>query len=590
MTSLSDTGVVGRGLPYDGGRYGKLERVTVAWRGAKLPVREGYSVIQRPSSGGIETTDVLVVGFGAAGTSAAITARELGSGVIALDRANGGGATAISGGIIYAGAGTGIQKQAGVDDTAEQMLDYLRLEVGDAVAPETLERFVNTSPEMIEWLQGHGVPFDSTLCPYKTSYPNNRYYLYYSGSENAGAFRAHTPPVQRGHRAKGRGASGKKIYAPMAHSALALGVDFRPHTTVTRLLQDPSTGRVIGVEAKTMDRAPERIRRIYAALNAASSKPGIYYPPLRKAADRLIARLEQRYAQPVQFLARRAVIVCAGGFIANREWLQRYAPEFGDGMPLGTTGDDGSGIALAQEVGAVTDRMDNVSAWRFITPPSAFNSAILVDQQGQRIIDETCYGAAVGGALVKNHGGKGWVLCDATLMAQAKRQLLTQTLWFQQAQAAVLLLTGRVRRQSLREVAQAAGVDADGLLATVEAHNRAIDTGTTDPAGKPPEFCQRIDRGPYTLMDVSVRPNPLYPTPMLTLGGIRVAEDTGAVLDAAGNPIPGLYSAGRTAIGICSESYVSGLSLADCVFAGRRAGASAANHQAHTVAAQQHLT
>ena len=59
---------------------------------------------------------------------------------------------------------------------------------------------------------------------------------------------------------------------------------------------------------------------------------------------------------------------------------------------------------------------------------------------------------------------------------------------------------------------------------------------------------------------------------------MRVAEDTGAVVDADGTPIPGLYSAGRTAIGIASRSYVSGLSIADCVFAGRRAGAGAAGN------------
>jgi 3-oxo-5alpha-steroid 4-dehydrogenase len=77
-------------------------------------------------------------------------------------------------------------------------------------------------------------------------------------------------------------------------------------------------------------------------------------------------------------------------------------------------------------------------------------------------------------------------------------------------------------------------------------------------------------------LDISVRPNVLLPTPMLTLGGVRIDEDTGAVLDADSTPIPGLYSAGRTAIGVASRSYVSGLSIADCVFAGRRAGAAAA--------------
>lgn len=519
-----------------------------------------------------ETTDVVVIGFGAAGTTAAITARELGADVVAVDRANGGGSTAISGGIFYAGAGTTIQQQAGVEDSVEQMLAYLHLEVGHVVSPATLDRFVRSSPETVQWLQRQGVPFDSSLCPYKTSFPNNRYYLYFSGNENAGAFRSHTPPVPRGHRIKGKGTSGKKLYAPLARSAQALGVRFRPHTTVTKLLQD-SSGRVTGVQARTMNFAPRRIRRLYATLSAASSKPGVYYPPLRRVMEGRLKALERRYGQPLRIVARRGVIVCAGGFYANAEWRQRYAPEFGGGLPLGTSGDDGSGIALAESVGAVTARMDDVSVWRFITPPSAFISSIVVDGKGQRIIDESRYGAALGHAMVKEHGGTGWMLADAALMSEAKRQLLSQTLWFQRAQAAALMFYGAARGRSLPEVARAAGIDPEGLQATVTAHNEAIDAGEADPVGKPAEFRRRIERAPFTLMNISVRPNLLYPTPMLTLGGVQVDEDTGAVLTADGTPVPGLYSAGRTAVGICSGSYVSGLSIADCVFAGRRAGA-----------------
>ena len=522
-----------------------------------------------------ESADVVVIGFGAAGLCAAIAAREQGAEVVALDRANGGGSTALSGGIIYAGGGTAVQKQAGVSDSFEQMLTYLRLEVGDAVSPQTLESFVHGSPEMIDWLNNYGVPFDSTVCPYKTSFPNNRYYLYHSGSENAGAFRCHTPPVQRGHRVKGKGTSGKELYAPLAKSALALGVRFRPHTTVTKLVQD-SSGRVTGVEAMTMNYAPPRIRRLYAGLAELSAKPGIYYPPLRRAMERRLRKLEQRYARPVRIDARRAVIICAGGFIANTEWVRRFAPQYLSGLQLGTSGDDGSGIALAQSVGAVTDRMDNISAWRFITPPSAFISAIIVDQRGQRIIDESRYGAAVGQAMVRNHDGKGWLLADAALMREARRQLVKQTLWFQRAQSAAQMSADAVKAPSLVEVAQAAGIDPDGLLATVEAHNNAVDSGAADPAGKPKEFVRRITQAPYTLLNISVRPSVINPTPMLTLGGIRVDEGTGAVVNESGAPIPGLFSAGRTATGICSNSYVSGLSLADCVFSGRRAGTHAA--------------
>ena len=59
------------------------------------------------------------------------------------------------------------------------------------------------------------------------------------------------------------------------------------------------------------------------------------------------------------------------------------------------------------------------------------------------------------------------------------------------------------------------------------------------------------------------------------LAGLKVDESNGAVLDAQGQPIAGLFSAGRTAIGVASHLYISGLSLADCVFSGRRAGLAA---------------
>ncbi|QLL07659.1 FAD-binding protein [Mycobacterium vicinigordonae] len=522
-----------------------------------------------------ESADVVVVGFGAAGTCSAIAAREAGADVLALDRANGGGSTAISGGIIYAGGGTWVQQQAGVNDNYAQMLDYLRLEVGDAVSSQTLESFVAGSPEMIRWLSDRGVPFDSTLCPYKTSYPNNHYYLYHSGSENAGAFRSQTPPVQRGHRVKGNGTSGKKMHAPLAKTALALGVRFHPHTKVTGLLRN-SSGRVVGVAATTMRDAPPHVQRLYSRLAAVSTKPGIYYPPLRNLMERRLRRLERRYARLVRIEARSGVILCAGGYIGNSEWIQRFAPQYTGGLQLGTSGDDGSGIALAQSAGAVTERMDNVSAWRFITPPSAFISAIIVDEHGERVIDESRYGAAVGHAMVRHHEGKGWILVDAALLKEARRQMITQPLWFQRAQSAALMLLDSTKGASLREVAERAGVDADGLVATVAAHNTAIDTGAADPVGKPADFLRRISEPPYTLLNISIRPNLLNPTPMLTLGGIRVDEGTGAVLDESGAAIPGLFSAGRTATGICSNSYVSGLSLADCVFAGRRAGKHAA--------------
>jgi 3-oxo-5alpha-steroid 4-dehydrogenase len=519
---------------------------------------------------GPQFADVVVVGYGAAGVCAALEACSRGADVVVIDRFNGGGATQVSGGIIYAGGGTWVQRQAGVDDNAEAMFAYLQAEIGDAVRPETLWRFVDSSPEMIDWLTGHGVPFEASVCPYKTSYPNNNYYLYFSGSENSGCFRAITPPVQRGHRAKGAGASGKKIYQPLAAAAARLGVRTQFHTRATSLLTDPG-GRVVGVRASTLADAPAWVQRRYRAYASLAVKPGIYYPPLRAAMETRLNHLERRYARSVEIYTRKAVILCAGGYIANRELIATHAPAYRNGLQLGTTADDGSGMQLGTAVGAAVDRLDNVSAWRFITPPSAFLGALVVNASGQRIIDETRYGAAIGHAMIQAHNGRGWILADHLLLKQARSELAQQAIWFQRLQMEAMLRTDRIQADTLEEVAAKAGIDPAGLRQTVIAHNSAAAAGLPDPMGKPAEFVRPIGQGPFSLIAISVKRSLINPCPMFTLGGLIVDELTGAVKTPSGQPIPGLYAAGRTAVGICANSYVSGLSLADCVFSGRRA-------------------
>jgi len=88
-----------------------------------------------------DAADVVVVGYGGAGVVAALAARESGAEVLALDRYLGGGATTLSGGIVYAGGGTWVQREAGIDDDVDNMLAYLEAEVGDAVSASTLRRF-----------------------------------------------------------------------------------------------------------------------------------------------------------------------------------------------------------------------------------------------------------------------------------------------------------------------------------------------------------------------------------------------------------------------------------------------------------------
>ncbi len=195
--------------------------------------------------------DVVVVGFGAAGACAALEAAEAGADVIVLDRFHGGGATALSGGVVYAGGGTRQQRDADVQDSPEAMFRYLSLEVGDAVSPATLREFCEGSPAMLAWLERNGVPFEGSLCPDKTSYPTNRHYLYYSGSELSG--RAAAAPAPRGHRTHGRGTSGGLFFERLAEAVRGSGARAAPQTSARQLIMD-GEGRVVGVECRTLAR------------------------------------------------------------------------------------------------------------------------------------------------------------------------------------------------------------------------------------------------------------------------------------------------------------------------------------------------
>jgi 3-oxo-5alpha-steroid 4-dehydrogenase len=535
--------------------------------------------------------DVVVVGFGAAGACAALEAsaafeasaaieESAASGrVLVLDRFDGGGATALSGGVVYAGGGTPQQRAAGVSDSAEAMFRYLRTEAGDIVPAGTLREFCDGSTAMLAWLEGHGVPFDGSLCPDKTSYPTNRHYLYYSGSELSA--RNIARPAPRGHRALGRGTSGGLLFARLAAAVRRAGVEVVPQTTAVRLIT--ADGRVTGVECRSLRGAPVWARAAHRLAHRAALKPYLYVPKLGRVMHRPADWLERRYERTLLVGAGSGVVIAAGGFGANRPMLRAHAPAARGGLPLATPGDDGSGIRLGTEAGGATARLDRVSVWRFLTPPPVLVRGVLVGPEGKRICDESRYGAAIGEAIVRE-GGRAWLLVDRAILTEARRQVRGSTLWFQRLQAWYLLFLAPVTAAKLAVVATRAGVDPDGLTATVAAYNEAASNARltdvrADPMGKPSDLLVALDQPPYSLIDFSIRPRMLDPAPVLTLGGLVVAPETGAVLRADGTPVPGLYAAGRSAVGLCSRSYVSGLSIADCVFSGRRAGRHAAGLQ-----------
>lgn len=522
--------------------------------------------------------DVIVVGFGMAGACAAIAAAEQGARVLVVDRVFGGGASALSGGVVYAGGGTPYQKAAGYDETPDNMFDYLRQEVNGVVDDETLRRFCDTSVERLAWLERHGARFAASLCDYKTSYPTDRHYLYFSGNEKAYPYHLHATPAPRGHRQVAKGlSSGKMLWTAMHDAALGLGVTFKPLTRVDDLVM--ADGRVGGIRCRTWVDDGNRTIARYRGTASLGAKLTNWVPVLGHRLNRRADRLWNQVAQERTFTAPN-VILSGGGFIFNREMVRRYAPDYAKVLPLGTKGDDGTAIELGMSAGGATDRLDRVTAWRQLSPPSAFLGGVSVGMNGGRIADEGLYMATFSEIMVRRFDGKGFLILDSAIWKRARSQFRSQAAAFQKPTMVWQFAIGHRKAATLRGLAAKLGIPEARLLATVEAHNDAIAAGAEDPAHKVADLCTPIARGPFYAIDLSIRRSSIDPVPGLTLGGLKVDGGSGLVLTAGGEAIPGLYAAGRTAVGICSNSYVSGLALADCVFAGKRAGEHAAARRA----------
>jgi 3-oxo-5alpha-steroid 4-dehydrogenase len=536
-----------------------------------------------------ETADLVVVGLGGAGVAAALEALERGLSVTAVDRYACGGSTAANGGVFYAGGGTVIQRQEDEEDSPEEMLNYLRMEAGRVVSEATLRRFVEESPATIDWIIAHGGRMAGGVWREKCSYPPLDRFLYHPDNSLVASYRAHAKPAARGHRASGRDGKkawglGKFITEPLTEAALRLGLNYHRFAEARQLVQDAS-GRVIGVRVLAMaegSAAARRFARHIARANAllAALPPSIPLASLTIALGnhylRKAARIEAEARTSRLIRAREGVLLSAGGFIMNPAMVERYAPAYVGGMPNGTLGDQGSGILLGMSAGGATALMDKVSAWRFINPPRAWAQAMVVNRAGERFVDETVYGATLGEHIVDRQGGVAWLIYDRPLRKAAFAQARDPRLVPFQRQVTLLNLTLNARRAAtLAELAVKIGVDAGGLARTVAAYNAAARRAAPDAFGKEPADMRPIERGPFYAMDISIDSR-FLPLPVITFGGLRVAEESGLVLDASGRPIAGLYAAGRTAVGIASQTYVSGLSFADCVFSGRRAARHAA--------------
>ncbi len=253
--------------------------------------------------------------------------------------------------------------------------------------------------------------------------------------------------------------------------------------------------------------------------------------------------------------ARRGVVLTAGGFIFNRELVAEHCPAaLRCNMPIGTPFDDGRGIGMGTGAGAAVEGLDRVEVGIPFTPPRSLVRGIVVNAQGRRFLNEDTYAGRLGQEfLLRQDGQVYFVHDDSTFAVNIAGYKPT---WVAETAA---------------ELEQAIGLPAGSLQATLDRYNEAAERGEDPEFHKASEWVSPLVP-PYGVVDLRVETSFYAP---FTLGGLVTDADS-RVLDDAGAPVGGLFAAGRTTAGIAAGGYVSGISLGDGTFFGRRAGASAA--------------
>ncbi|MCP3987257.1 MAG: FAD-dependent oxidoreductase [bacterium] len=460
-----------------------------------------------------DEADVIVVGLGAAGACAALEARSAGADTLALERASGGGGTsALSTGQIYLGGGTPIQQKCGFEDSPDEMYRYLMASCGPGVDEPKIRLFCDHSVEHFSWLVAQGIPFKESYYG-DGSYTPTDDCLSYSGSELAHPYLDIARPAPRGHTVQQESIeSGGMLMRRLLQKVENSGTRILLDTLCETLVLDEDR-RVVGV----------------------------------------VARIA---GSPRYYRARRGVILAAGGFINNREMVERYAPLLLKcTLRLASDGDDGRGIRMGMGAGADTIRMETASIVLPFTVPKALIQGVMVNRQGQRFINEDAYQTVVGEAALRGQDGQVYLIVDDAIYEPP----------FPPTEVAAV---GDTFEELERELGFAQG----SLQSTLELYNRGAQRGEDPIFHKASSHLAPLIHPPFAALDYTTE-TAIWA--VFTLGGLRTSPD-GAVLTPDGELVEGLFAAGRTTSGLAAQGYSSGLSLADGTFFGRRAGRKAA--------------
>lgn len=523
--------------------------------------------------------DVVVLGSGGAGLTAALTAAVAGASVEVYEKApTVGGTTAVSGGIVWIPAHN---RSPDGELTPADALRYLRAQSLGSMDDELVETFVRTGPAMLDFIEAHsGLQFEIA-----TGFPDYR------------------PELPGGQPGGGRSLSA----APFDLAQLG--------EWATQITSFPADWSNVGFDAETRARLhaaiDERTSHLCVAGTAliAGLLKGLLdagvTPHTNARAEGLIAEDGEitgvRVALPdgtISVRARHGVILGTGGFEWDPALTQAFlrGPMHGAVSPPNNTGD---GLRMAMEHGA--DLANMGEAWwvpivqipgdtiegkprsRSVRLERTRPRSIIVNSAGRRFVNEACDYNSMAGAFhyLDPRGGyvndRGWMVFDSIHL---------QRYGFLGIEPGQPVPDWFCESADLAELAAKTGIDADGLTRTVESWNRHVaagadpdfgrgssaydgywgDDSATTPAGK---TLGPIDTAPFYAVPVSIGA-------MGTKGGPRTDHDA-RVLHVGGEPIPGLFAAGNAMGGVTGRAYGgAGGTLGPAMVFGYRAGHAAA--------------
>jgi 3-oxosteroid 1-dehydrogenase len=520
--------------------------------------------------------DVVVVGAGGAGMSAALTAADRGLETLLVEKSPWfGGSTARSGGGVWIPGNYALER-AFHDDTLDAAKTYLDTIVGDEVPKQKRDTYLERGPEVMDFLRERTPVRFRWVTDYADYYPEA------AGGRPGGRS---VEPVPLDGRVIGEEL--ERLHPPYSKAPANLVVtqaDFRWLSLGLRTLKGPVTGLKVFVRRLL---AIALRRRMYGMGNALAiglrkglmdlGVPVWYDTELTDLLledERVAGVTVLRDGRRHTIRARRGVVLGSGGFEHNLEMRQKYQPspittEWTTGAPANT----GGGILAGIAAGADTDLMDD--AWwgpTFVLPRGAWfclaernlPGSIMVNAEGRRFVNEAApYVDAVHAMYDGEATGIPHVPCWMVLDQRYRNRYLFAGLgprqpfpgrWYQQGTI--------VRSDTVDGLAEQIGVPAANLRATLERFNDFARSGVdaefhrgestydkyySDPTVKPNPSLHTIDRPPF----YAVR---MVPGDLGTKGGL-VTDERARVLRPDGSVVPGLYAAGNCSAAVMGRTY-----------------------------------